>query len=178
MEGKGHLDRIKLVTGGQTGVDRAMLDFCLDHRISCGGWCPENRKAEDGTIDLRYPVKELSKASYKKRTAANVKDSDATVIIYDNEMDGGTLKSFEFAQKEKKPFLLLDMSILNPVQASCRLLKFLEKCQPEILNFSGPRYSEWPEGYEYCYAILQQTFGQDQKTPFAAANGVGISASG
>ena len=178
MEGKGHLDRIKLVTGGQTGVDRAMLDFCLDHGISCGGWCPENRKAEDGTIDLRYPVKELPKASYKKRTAANVKDSDATVIIYDNEMDGGTLKSFEFAQKEKKPFLLLDMSIMDPAQASCRLQNFLEKIQPEILNFSGPRHSEWPEGYECCYAILQQTRGDHQKTPSAKTNGVGISANG
>ena len=178
MEGTSNLDRLRMVTGGQTGVDRAMLDFCLDHGISCGGWCPQNRKAEDGTIDLKYPVKELPKASYRKRTAANVKESDATVIIYHNEMDGGTLKSFEFAQKEKRPFLLLDMSVMDPFQASGKLQKFIQRYHPEILNFSGPRHSEWPEGYGNCYAILQQTFGQADKTPSAAANGVGISASG
>lgn len=178
MEREDHLDRIKLVTGGQTGVDRAMLDFCLDHGIRCGGWCPENRLAEDGTIDLRYPVRELPKATYRKRTAANVKESDATVIIYHREMDGGTLKSFEFAQKEKKLFLLLDMSILDPGQAASRLLRFIERYRPGTLNFSGPRKSEWQEGYKTCYTILQQLFGKPKKTPSADANGVEISSKG
>jgi hypothetical protein len=133
--------------------------------MGCGGWCPEGRKAEDGTIDLKYPVKELPKASYKKRTAANVRDSDATIIVYDREMKGGTLKSFEFVRKEKKPVLLLDLSVLDAAQASAKLLGFLERYRPGILNFSGPRHSEWPRGYECCYAILQQTFGAYKRNP-------------
>ena len=178
MEGTGHLDRVKLISGGQTGVDRAMLDFCLDHGMGCGGWCPEGRKAEDGTIDLKYPVKELPKASYKKRTAANVRDSDATVIVYDNEMKGGTLKSFEFVRKEKKSVLLLDLSVLDAVQAACLLLKFMESHKPGILNFSGPRHTEWPGGYESCYTLLQEAFGKNVKTPPAVASGVGTSPKG
>jgi len=158
MERKDYLDRIKLVSGGQTGIDRAMLDFCLDHHIRCGGWCPEGRKAEDGTIDLKYPVRELPGASCNMRTAANVRDSDATVIIFEYRMEGGTLKSFEFIQKEKKPFLLLDMSVLDATLAASRLVRFLEIHTPEILNFSGPRKSDWPGGYETCFEILKKLF--------------------
>jgi hypothetical protein len=163
MEGKVDLDRIKLVTGGQTGVDRAMLDFCLDHRIRCGGWCPEGRKAEDGIIDLKYPLKEFPGASYKIRTAANVVDSDATVIIFENRMEGGTLKSFEFVRKEKKPFLLLDMSVMDAALAASRLTEFLKNHTPVTLNFSGPRKSDWPGGYETCYKILQHLYTGPQK---------------
>ena len=156
-----------MVSGGQTGIDRAMLDFCLDNQINCGGWCPEGRKAEDGVIDLKYPLKESLYSSYSKRTAANVRDSDATVIILEDEIIGGTLKSFEFAQKEKKPFLLLDMSILDASQAACRLVTFIGKVRPMVLNFSGPRQSDWPEGYGCCYAILEEAFGRREKAPSA-----------
>jgi hypothetical protein len=170
MERADHLDRITLISGGQTGIDRAMLDFCLDHGMRCGGWCPEGRKAEDGTIDLKYPVKELPRSSWNERTAANVRASDATVILYENEMMGGTLKSFEFARKEEKPILLLDMSVMDALLAAGRLVKFLDRYRPGILNFSGPRHSDWPGGYGYCYAILQEAFGQSGETPSTVAN--------
>jgi len=178
MERAGYLDRITLISGGQTGIDRAMLDFCLDRGMRCGGWCPEGRKAEDGTIDLKYPVRELSRSSWNERTAANVRASDVTVILYEDEMMGGTLKSFEFARKEKKPVLLLDLSVMDAVHAAGRLVKFLEKYRPGILNFSGPRHSDWPEGYGYCYAILQEAFGQNRETPSTVTNGEGTSAGG
>jgi hypothetical protein len=161
METESDLGPLTLVTGGQTGIDRAMLDFCLDHGISCGGWCPAGRKAEDGVIPSRYPVKELSASSCNKRTAANVKESDATIIIFHREMIGGTLKSFEFVQKEKKPFLLLDLSVLDAEKAAVRLRKFIDRFEPQILNFSGPRESDWKEGYEYCYAILKLSFSKE-----------------
>jgi len=159
------LDQLKLISGGQTGIDRAVLDFCLDHGIPCGGWCPAGRKAEDGIIDPGYPLKEFPSASYCKRTAANVRDSDATVILFPGEMHGGTLKSFEIVQKEKKPFLLLDMSVLDAADVAARLRKFLGRFHPATVNFSGPRKSDWKEGYEYCYAILQQVFGQGKTGP-------------
>ena len=162
MEQATDLDRIKLVSGGQTGIDRAMLDFCLDAGIPCGGWCPAGRKAEDGPIPDRYPVKELARASYNHRTAANVMDSDATVILFSGEMTGGTLKSFEFVLKEHKPFLLLDLSVLDVSEAAARLRRFLERFSPPVLNFSGPRSSQWPEGYATCYSILQLVFSPEK----------------
>jgi hypothetical protein len=69
----------KIVSGGQTGADRAALDWALSHQLPCGGWCPKGRKAEDGPIEAKYPLKESPSASYLQRTEWNVRDSDATV---------------------------------------------------------------------------------------------------
>ena len=72
---------IKIVSGGQTGADRAALDWALRHNVECGGWCPKGRKAEDGPIDPKYPLKETPSAAYLQRTEWNVRDSDATVLF-------------------------------------------------------------------------------------------------
>ena len=74
---------IKIVSGGQTGADRAALDWALHHDVECGGWCPKGRKAEDGTIDPKYPLKETPSVAYIQRTEWNVRDSDATVLVFD-----------------------------------------------------------------------------------------------
>ena len=153
-------DRVKLVCGGQTGVDRAMLDYCLARGLPCGGWCPGDRMAEDGPIDAGYPVEPLPGASRDDRTAANVRDSDAIVIIYREPLAGGTLVSHEIAMHMKKPCLLLNMHVLDFAGASSLLQDFFQKHRPGILNISGPRASEWPGGYQTCFAILEATFGK------------------
>lgn len=158
MADKTYLDRIILISGGQTGIDRAVLDFCLEHDIRCGGWCPKGRRAEDGIIDLKYPLKEMPGGSYEKRTLANVKESDATVIIFHHEMSGGTEKSLEFVLMEKRPYLLLDLSLIDTNQAAHKLTSFLKNIGTGTINFSGPRHSEWQDGYGLCYAILRNTF--------------------
>ncbi len=79
-----------IISGGQSGVDRAALDFALKHRISCGGWCPLGRMAEDGKIPNRYPLKETESEDPSFRTRKNIEDSDGSLIIYSHEMDEGT----------------------------------------------------------------------------------------
>jgi predicted Rossmann-fold nucleotide-binding protein len=71
----------RIISGGQTGVDRAALDVALELGIPCGGWCPKGRLAEDGSIDLRYPLKETNSSEYRERTEKNVEDSDGTLIL-------------------------------------------------------------------------------------------------
>ena len=98
----------RIVSGGQTGADRAALDWALSHNLPCGGWCPKGRKAEDGTIDPKYPLKESSSASYLQRTEWNVRDSDATVLFsIAPSLGGGSKKTVEFAKKHNKPCLHL-----------------------------------------------------------------------
>ena len=160
MAGKDYLDSLVLVTGGQTGIDRATLDFCLENRRPCGGWCPEGRMAEDGPLSLIYPVKELPGADYDQRTSANVRDSDATVIFFAGALHGGTLKSYESVKKDVKPVLLLDMTLLDTGGAQSHLADFIERYRPGILNVSGPRESEWPAGYDYCFEVLHMVFGK------------------
>jgi hypothetical protein len=91
----------KIVSGGQTGVDRGALDAALRVGFPCGGWCPQDRKAEDGPIPDRYPLVVLPGAGYRQRTLKNVKDSDGTVIIYANTLSGGTKLTRDFCQRER-----------------------------------------------------------------------------
>ena len=100
---------MKFRTGGQTGVDRALLDFCLENQLEAGGWCPEGRKAEDGKIPDHYPLVELQDAGYDERTEANVLESDATLILHLGEITGGTKLTVSCCAKFCKPSLLLDL---------------------------------------------------------------------
>jgi hypothetical protein len=95
--------RITIVSGGQTGADRAALAWALKHNLPCGGWCPKGRKAEDGPIDSKYPLKETPSASYLQRTEWNVRDSDATVSFsIQPTLSGGSKRTMEFARKHNK----------------------------------------------------------------------------
>src|SRR5262245_20122993 len=98
----------KIISGGQTGADRAALDWSIRRRIPHGGWCPKGRKAEDGTIDLRYRLVETPSDDYAQRTEWNVRDSDATAVFsIRNELQGGSLLTFEMATQYNKPVIHL-----------------------------------------------------------------------
>jgi hypothetical protein len=106
----------KIVSGGQTGADRAALDWALSKGIECGGWCPKGRKAEDGRIAAKYPLIETPSANYVQRTESNVRDTGGTVILsIEHELTGGSRKTAEFAVKHNKPCLHL-----YPGPAGCR----------------------------------------------------------
>ena len=91
--------QVKIISGGQTGVDRAALDFALKGQVSCGGWCPDGRTAEDGVIPLIYPLKETLTANTEERTFLNVAQSDGLLIIFRDMMDDGTLSALKNAKK-------------------------------------------------------------------------------
>jgi len=102
------MDAITIVSGGQTSADRAALDWALAHNLPSGGWCPKGRKAEDGPIDPKYPLKETPSSSYLQRTEWNVRDSDATVLFsIQPTSSGGSKRTMEFARAHKKPNLHL-----------------------------------------------------------------------
>jgi hypothetical protein len=102
------LGNIKIVSGGQTGADRAALDFAIKQGIPHGGWCPKERIAEDGPVDAKYQLKETPSSNYEQRTEWNVQDSDGTVIFsIGKELSGGSLLTLNFAQMEEKPWIYL-----------------------------------------------------------------------
>ena len=148
---------MKIVSGGQTGVDRAALDFALKHGIDCGGWCPAGRVDELGRIPDRYPVRELAGGGFDERTLQNVIDSDGTVIVHGGgELRGGTCCTLRCCETQKRPVLLIDAEATDAVEAVRLLRLFIRENRVSILNVAGPRQSEWPGGYDYALRVLDE----------------------
>jgi hypothetical protein len=131
----------RIVSGGQTGVDRAALDAALALGIECGGWCPAGHLAEDGTIPDHYPLTETPTAEYEERTEWNVRDSDATLILTVGEPSGGTAHTIECALAQAKPYFVLD---LEAVSGAHVIEEWLETNRIRTLNVAGPRESKVP----------------------------------
>jgi len=148
---------VKIISGGQTGVDRAALDVALKHGIDCGGWCPAGRLDEFGRIPDRYPVQELEAGGFTERTLQNVKDSDGTVVIYLAKRVGGTEITVRFCVDLKRPHELIDASEISAKDAAKLIADFARKNKIGILNVAGPRQSEWPEGYGWAFRALDRS---------------------
>ena len=132
----------KIVSGGQTGVDRGALDAALKYKFPCGGWCPAGRCAEDGAIPKSYPLKEMSTGHYLDRTRRNVEDSDGTLIMIRGIPPiGGTKATIEWTCKLSKPYMIVDLKKGVNVSIICRWIKTSDI---EVLNVAGPRESKCP----------------------------------
>lgn len=134
----------RIVSGGQTGVDRAALDAALEHGFPCGGWCPRGRAAEDGPIPARYPLIEHDSADPARRTEANVRDSDATAIIAVGPLTGGTRLTAELARRLGRPLCLIDAADAEVSRQVDQLMAFLGDHAVVVLNVAGPRRSQTP----------------------------------
>ena len=145
----------RLVSGGQTGVDRAALDVALKLGIPCGGWCPKGRRAEDGRIPDRYPLTETRTGDYATRTRWNVRDSDFTLVLSYGEPTGGTRLTLREAARRGRPHALIDLA--NPVVWSARLRTVRETIiGVGVLNVAGPRESHHPGTYDMAKALLRR----------------------
>ncbi len=145
-----------IVSGGQTGVDRAALDFALELGIPCGGWCPKGRIAEDGPIDPIYPLIETISPGYFERTEKNVEDSDGTLVLNQGPLSGGTALTVEYLEKHRKPYRVVDLGNgTNPRE----VVLWLWAQRIQILNVAGPRESKCPGIYQNAKSFLVQLFG-------------------
>jgi len=147
----------KLISGAQTGADRAALDVALELGIPCGGWVPKGRLAEDGTIPARYPnLTETSGSAVEIRTEWNIRDSDATLILSHGQLDGGSLYTQIKAEKLGKPWLHIDFLETGPEQAPAIARSWLNRIQPKVLNIAGPRATKDPGIYDATVRFLRK----------------------
>ncbi|MBA3543907.1 MAG: glycosyltransferase [Chthoniobacterales bacterium] len=145
---------MKIISGGQTGVDRAALDVALSLGVTGGGWCPAGRLAEDGIIPAHYPLEELSGGGYLQRTEKNVEAADGTVVFHSGILRGGSKATADFCAERGKPCLVLDASRTSNAEAAMQLVQFVRANGLTVLNVAGPRASEWPSGHQFVAATL------------------------
>jgi hypothetical protein len=142
----------RIISGGQTGVDRAALDVALELGIEHGGWCPRGRLAEDGRIDARYHLRETDQAKYHIRTELNVQSSDGTLIVARGPLTGGTELTRQFATRHGKPFWIIDLD--KPTRRA-EFQAWLARENISVLNVAGPRESTSPGIYEATCPLLR-----------------------
>jgi hypothetical protein len=144
---------LTIVSGGQTGVDRAALDVAMERGMPCGGWCPAGRLAEDGAIDPRYPLRETPSADPAQRTEWNVRDSDGTLLLITDAHSPGTKLTHDVARRLGRP--VFEARLDAPADAFRR---WLQIHNIRTLNVAGPRKSESPGAYaaarDYLRAVL------------------------
>jgi hypothetical protein len=146
---------LKIVSGGQTGVDRAALAAARAAGLPCGGWCPRGRGAEDGPIDESYPLTETPSEDYAQRTEWNVRDSDGTLVLTRGRPSGGTAFTIATARRLRRPLFVLDLAGgPSPDEA----LGWIEAEGIGVLNVAGPRESQRPGIGEEARRFLERLF--------------------
>ena len=148
----------KIISGGQTGADRAALDAAIDLHIPHGGWVPLGRKAEDGKVPEKYQVQEIETESYSERTEQNIIDSDGTLILSHGQLMGNSALTARLAKKQSRPCLHIDLNKTNAFKAAQDINRWIQESGMKVLNVAGPRASEDPEIYDDAYKVLKTAY--------------------
>jgi hypothetical protein len=144
----------KIISGGQTGVDRAALDVARTHDIPHGGWCPRGRRAEDGEIPDYYMLSETPLEDYSQRTEWNVRDSDGTLIVTRGEVSGGTALTIDLARQYDRPLFVYDLE--RDASAPGDIKQWMVDAGIHVLNVAGPRSSEVESIYDDAFELLSE----------------------
>ena len=147
------IDRI--ISGGQTGADRAALDTAIEWGVQHGGWVPQGRAAEDGPLSSQYCVRETPGPNVSQRTEWNVRDADATLIISHGQLVGGSKLTQQMTCHYEKPFLHVDLAALSIPEAAERITHWLSTVQAKTLNVAGARHSEDLQIYQKTRELLE-----------------------
>jgi hypothetical protein len=148
----------KIISGGQTGVDRAALDAAIKLTIPHGGWIPQGRLTENGPLPPKYQLQETRSTSYADRTEKNVLDADATLIISRGPLTGGSEYTRDMAVKHKRLWLHLDLKKIPAFQAAIAINDWISKKGIATLNVAGPRASKDPKIYKDTLNILESSY--------------------
>ena len=146
----------KIISGGQTGVDRAALDAALECGIPHGGWVPKGRKAEDGIVPKEYKMTEMPTERYAGRTERNILDSDGTLIISRGSLTEGSDLTRQLAIKHTRPWIHADLEKMGAAEAGRAISAWIERKGISVLNVAGPRASKDPGIYRLTRDILKR----------------------
>ena len=160
----------QVISGGQTGVDRAALDAAVDAGIAISGWCPRGRRSEDGRIPEDYPLRETAARSYAVRTEWNVRDADGTLIVVLDDISSGTQLTLDLARRLGKPLSVIHLlppnetdliaDVISVDEQVSSVVDWIRSNRIRVLNVAGPRASSHEDVYPLALQFLQQLFGK------------------
>lgn len=162
---------MKIISGGQTGVDQAALDAAIASGYEHGGWLPAGRLTEDGPLSETYQLIELESPSYPDRTRKNVLEADATLIISRGPLTGGTLLTARIASANNLPHFHVDLQRQTKEEAVDGIIDWLTRTTPAILNVAGPRASSDALIYRESYDVLFALFRRDLNDIMVSSEG-------
>ena len=145
----------KIISGGQTGADRAALDFAILHGIPHGGWVPRGRRTEDGTLLEKYCLEEMPTLDYAQRTEKNVLSADGTLVVSHGYLKGGSALTVFLAEKHRKPCIHADLDEWPAEEAAGRIRRWLQEHRIGVLNVAGPRAGADPKIYRETFDLLE-----------------------
>jgi len=145
----------KVISGGQTGVDRAALDAAIECNVPHGGWCPKGRIAHDGPIPLRYNLQETTSKAYPPRTALNIRDADGTLILHDGSFSRGTRLTMRLAKDKPNLVIRFDEWLML-----AKICDWILAYDIRVLNVAGPSEKESNVIYKKARYILTQVFNR------------------
>ncbi len=154
IRGEVWFGQLKIISGGQTGADRAALDVAILLGIPHGGWIPRGRKTEQGPLPARYQLKELDSWKYWERTRQNILDSDGTLIVSSTSLTGGSALTEALAIRYGRPCLHINLNLVDRIQAAGMICRWMDENRISILNVAGPRASGDPQIYQRVFEIL------------------------
>jgi hypothetical protein len=157
--GKGRLVVERIISGGQTGADRAALDFAIACGIPHGGWVPRGRKTEAGRLPDRYALRELPSAAYWRRTERNVLAADGTLIVSHGRLTGGSALTRSFAERHERPWMHADLARKSVEAAGDAVRDWIEGNEIRVLNVARPRAGQDPGIYGDTLALLARACG-------------------
>jgi hypothetical protein len=155
----------KIISGGQTGADRAALDFAIKHNLPYGGWVPKGRKTEDGTLPEKYHLQEMPTGQYSKRTEKNVLDSDGTLILSHGLLTGGSALTTSFAELNRKPWIHIDLEMTPYSEAARMIQEWVGRSGIKIMNVAGARASKDPMIYQAVMDLLERSILMGEVNP-------------
>jgi len=153
----------KIISGGQTGADRAALDAAIDLGIPHGGWVPKGRKAEDGPVPAKYQLKEMPTGSYPERTERNVMESGGTLILSHGKLTGGSALTMKLAKQHDRPCLHVDLLKTSGLKAAQEINKWIGQNGIKVLNVAGARVSKDPKIYEATLKVLKASIDETKE---------------
>ena len=151
----------KIISGGQTGVDRAALDAALYNDFPCGGYCPKGRLAEDGSIHREYPLNETKSNKYPPRTLLNIEESNGTVIIVKHTITGGSALTKKLCQDKNKPVHVIKQIEHVTTSAAKEIIEFIKLNEIATLNVAGQRASKWPNAHAFTFMVMNYVIKSD-----------------